>query len=98
MDKDTRAFIGRNSSVDAKGETSDGLAGIYDGSSSGSGFGVSACPGTTCYHGVAVQATSKEDVFGLAAAAGGGFGGVAGGGGVTLPTVATRAVTAESVF
>src|SRR5437773_6340295 len=98
MDKDTRAFVGRNSSVDAKGETSDGLAGIYDGSSSGSGFGVSACPGTTCYHGVAVQATSKEDVFGLAAAAGGGFVGVAGGVGVTLLTVATMAFIAESVF
>ena len=57
------------------------------------GFGDSA---SATFHGLAVQATSSEDVFGLAPAVGGGFVGVAGGVGVTLLGVTTRRSSAAS--
>ena len=96
VDKDTQAYIGANSRVDAMGNTSEGLEGVYDGGFTDDGFSASACPGSSCYHGLAVLAASAEDIFGLAAAAGGGVVGVAGGVGVTLIAVTTAAFIAQN--
>ncbi len=88
--KDTEAFIGASSIVDALAGGS-GEACIYDGST-GNGCS-STAPGfeTGTLGGVLVESTSTENVFGLAASAGGGFVGVAGGVGVTLLHVTTDA-------
>ena len=87
--KDTQAYIGANSKVDALALSgSSTLADIYTGNYTGSGFASST------FRGVAVQAASSENVFGLAASAGGGFVGIAGGVGVTLLTVITKAFVA----
>ncbi len=72
--KDTEAYIGNYATVDAKalGGT---LSGIYDGDTTSSGF-------TTvgAFQGLAVQASSSEDLFSIAASAGAGlFLGLAGG-------------------
>jgi len=81
VDKDTQAFIGQNSSVDAGAQ--DGttpIVGVHDGRITDSGFGTyenEAAPSE--FHGLAVQASSLENIFGLAASAGGGVVGVAGG-------------------
>ena len=73
VNKDTQAFVGPYSTVDAKGNGV-GLSGILDGSNS-SGFGKEAE-----FHGLAVQANSSEDLFSVGASAAGGFyAGVAGG-------------------
>ena len=83
--KDTEAFIGAGSNVDAQAGGA-AIPGVYDGNFTGSG-GFE----TSSYHGLAVQSASSEDVFGLAASIGGGFVGVAGGVGVTLLHVTTQA-------
>ena len=92
VDKDTEAYIGGGASkVDAKALNSGmSLGGIYN--------GVSDSPGspTATIRGLAIQATSTENVFGLAASAGGGFVGVAGGIGVTLLKVVTKAFVADT--
>src|SRR5260370_39337690 len=85
LDKDTGAVVGSGSHLTAHAGGS-GLTGIYDGNFSGSGDFE-----TFTFHGVAVEAASSEDVFGLSASAGGGFVGVAGGVGVTLMKVLTQA-------
>ncbi len=92
IDKDTRAYIGQLSSVDAKAEGAAWMPGDYgidsisNGNINGKKFGELGS-----FHGLAVQATSSEDMFGLAIAVGGGFVGVAGGIGVTLITATTYA-------
>jgi hypothetical protein len=63
IDKDTQAYIGNNSVIDADGN-SQGLTGIYDGDISGSDFGMESE-----FKGVAVQADSSEDVFTVTATA-----------------------------
>ncbi|WP_345762181.1 beta strand repeat-containing protein [Diaminobutyricibacter sp. McL0608] len=87
LTKDTRAFIGAGSAVDALAQQPGvALAGIDDGTVSGSGFGT-----LPAFNGLAVQARSSENVFGMAVAAGGGFVGVAGGLNVTLLHATTLA-------
>jgi hypothetical protein len=89
IDKDTRAYIGDNATVDVDGAPG-GLAGIF----SGAAFDVSAgsFPQETGFQGLAVQAQSSEDVFIVAAAgAGGSFVGVAGAVSVEIIDSDTRA-------
>ena len=83
--KDTEAFIGAGSNVDAKAAGA-AIGGVYDGNFTGSG-GFE----TASFDGLAVQSASSENAFGLSASAGGGFVGVAGGVGVTLLHVTTQA-------
>ncbi len=99
MTKDTEAYIGAGSHIDAKALASTGLPAIYTGTITGSGFSTVTCAVVTdpgCFHGLAVQATSGENIFGLSASAGGGFVGVAGGVGVTLLKATTKAFIAGS--
>ena len=84
----TEAYIGGSSMVDA-GAHSTGLDGIYNGSISNGAFGTQSG-----FHGLAVQAASSENVFGLAISIGGGFVGVAGGIGVDLLHVGTQSFIA----
>ena len=86
VDKDVQAFVGSGSAVDAKGFGS-GLHSILDGEYAGSGFSTFGE-----FHGLAVQATSSEDLFGLSASVAGGFVGVAGGVGVNLLGVTVKAL------
>ena len=83
--KDTDAFIGTGSNVDAKALGA-AIGGVYDGNFTGSG-GFE----TASFDGLAVQSASSENVFGLSASVGGGFVGIAGGVGVTLLHVTTQA-------
>ncbi|WP_367889442.1 hypothetical protein [Humibacter ginsenosidimutans] len=84
--KDTEAFIGAGSIVDAKAtQPTTTLGGVYDGSFVGIGFG------TGPFNGLAVQAGSSEDIFGLAVAVGAGAVGVAGGVNVTVLHATTAA-------
>ena len=90
VDKETKAYLGSNSVVDAKGHgTGIGPNTIFAGSVSDSGFGR-----LSDFHGLAVQSYSSENIFGLAPSVGGGFVGVAGGIGVTLLHVTTEAFIA----
>src|SRR3990172_5899872 len=72
VDKDTQALIGADSTIDGKGNGA-GIGGVRNGQYMGKGFGTIAD-----FHGVALQASSSEDIFGLTASIGGGFVGVAG--------------------
>jgi LPXTG-motif cell wall-anchored protein len=84
--KDTRAFIGAGGIVDAQATQPDStLDDVYDGSFSAIGFGASP------FNGLAVQAGSSENIFGLAVAVGAGAVGVAGGVDVTLLHADTKA-------
>ncbi|HWK83337.1 MAG TPA: hypothetical protein VNS61_06325, partial [Caldimonas sp.] len=83
--KDTEAFIGAGSNVEAHAAGAS-ISGIYDGNFTGSG-GFE----TSSFDGLAVQSASSENIFGLAASVGVGFVGVAGGVGVTLLHVTTQA-------
>ena len=85
LTKDTEAFIGAGSNVDAQANGA-AINGIFNGNFTGSGGFA-----TSSFHGLAVQSASSEDIFGLAASAGVGFVGVAGGVGVTLLHVTTQA-------
>jgi len=92
--KDTRASIGTNNTVFAGACCSTITNKIYDGTVADSGkFGTLAS-----FSGVAVQAASSEDIFGITVSAAGGFVGVAVGVGVTLMDATTmpRSVT-ESI-
>ena len=91
VDKDTQAYVGGGSVVDALAGGA-ALGGIYDGNFDSTGDFEKH--GT--FHGFAVQAASSEDVFGLAPAIGGGFVGVAGGVGVTILDVTTKAFVGPS--
>ncbi|KAG1649186.1 hypothetical protein GQR58_029240 [Nymphon striatum] len=73
-DVSTRAFAGRDNTIDARavGATLNGFGGV------------------------AVTATSSEDIFGLVPAIGGGFVGVAGGVSVTLINVLTEAIIGDN--
>ncbi|MCG8449894.1 MAG: hypothetical protein MI725_09985, partial [Pirellulales bacterium] len=93
VNKTTEAYIGHHSTVDAKGNSGT-LSGILDGSNTSTGFGTEASGETDVesgdaefdFRGVAVQATSSEDIYQAGASAGGGlFAGVAGG--VTVEVV-----------
>ena len=86
MDKETRAFLGGGSVVNALGTGND-LTGVSNGTVSSSGFG-----SLGAFRGLAVQATASEDVFGLTPAVGACFVGVAGG------VAVTRRATQASAF
>ncbi|MFN2609691.1 MAG: hypothetical protein ABR507_02275, partial [Actinomycetota bacterium] len=83
--KDTRAFLGSNNIVDAK-SASTGIDGIFTGEFAGKAFQTG-----TAFHGLGIQASSSEDIFGLVIAGGGGFVGVGGAVGVSLIHVTTKA-------
>ena len=85
LGKDTEAFVGSGTSFTGDATGSDTIGGISDGTETDTSFGF----GTI--HGVAVQAVSSENVFGLVIAVGAGFVGVAVPVGVTLLTVKTEA-------
>lgn len=63
IDKDTRAWVGDGTSVDARGQNTDDLTAF-----SGDGFGA-----TTTMRGLQVQALSSEDLFTISAAGAGGL-------------------------
>ena len=84
--KDTEAFIGANSKVDARATQANGLGGVYDGTITGLGFGTQSG-----FHGLAVQAGSTENLFSLAVSIAGGYVGVAGAVDVDLLHVTTKA-------
>src|SRR5439155_14211294 len=92
LDKDTEAFIGSSNTINGKGNGT-GLLGIRNGEYKGRSFDVLNSLGVPVeFHGVAVHASSSEDLFGLPAAVGGGFVGVAGGVQVTLINLTTKAL------
>src|SRR5439155_1696822 len=84
FNKDTQAYIGQNSTINAKAQAGSALAGIYVGTVTSNGFGT-----TSSFHGLAVQTTASEDFFGLSASAGGGL--VGGAGSVSVWPVGPRA-------
>ena len=84
--KNTEASLGSNNVVNAGAAFADGLNGIADGTHAGKGFGVHAS-----FHGLAVQAYSSEDFFGLTISIAGGFVGVAVPVGVTILHATTSA-------
>ena len=90
LNKDTQAYLGSGHKIRALGSGA-GLGSIYDGTLSGSTFGRHGS-----FNGLAVQASSSEDVFGLTPAVGGGFVGVAGGVSVTVMNVVTKAFVGPS--
>lgn len=65
LDKDTQAYVGDYASVDALGNGT-GLTGVYAGAIDANGFTTEAA-----FHGLAVQASSSENLFSLALAGGG---------------------------
>ena len=84
--KDTSAYIGTHAQVDAMAN-GDALPGVYDGERDGATFNTDKN-----FHGVAVQASSTEDLFSLAVAVGAGFyAGVAGAVGVSVTDSNTEA-------
>ena len=90
--KDTRAFVGANNTITANA-TSGGFANrIYDGSINGNSFGKLGS-----FTGVAVQAASSENIFGITFSVAGGFVGVAVGVGVTLYDVTTQATVGNGL-
>ncbi|MDA8440737.1 MAG: hypothetical protein M0Z51_18020, partial [Propionibacterium sp.] len=84
--KDTEARVGTSSSITANVNGAALPNGVYDGTEGDSGFTTA-----TGFHGVAVQATSSEHLFGLTASIGGGIAGVSGSVGVHLITSVTKA-------
>ncbi len=96
--KDTQAFIGGSSHVDGRANTATTISGTArDGSTNGNCSGVSSCFGTLSnFQGVAVQASSSENIFGLAASIGGGAVGVAGAVDVAIAHVDTKAFVGPS--
>ncbi len=78
LSKNTSAFIGANATVNALGDTPS-ISGIFDGNYTSSG----AFETLATFHGVAVQASTSENVTNIAAAGAAG-GDVALGGGVTV--------------
>ena len=92
LTKDTESTIASTSSVTGNAGTTDALAGISDGTVDlATGFGFAP------FRGVAVQAQSGENIFGLVISIGGGFVGVAVPVGVTLLHVTTAATVAGTV-
>ena len=91
LGKDTEAFVGNGTSFTGNANGGDTIGGISNGTETDTSFGF----GTV--HGVAVQASSSEDVFGLVIAVGAGFVGVAVPVGVTLLTVKTEAFDGGSI-
>jgi hypothetical protein len=92
LNKDTEAYVGASNTIDARAQGA-GLNGVFDGTIGDDDFGVLP---VNSFHGLAVQASSREDVFGFAPAIGGGFVGVAGGVGVTLIGVVVKAFVGEN--
>lgn len=84
--KETTAYLGTHAQVDAMAN-GDGLSGVMSGERDGSSFLTEKD-----FHGVAVQASSTEDMFSLAVAVGAGFyAGVAGAVGVSVTDSTTEA-------
>ena len=92
--KDTQAFIADDATVDAKATLGDSLTGIFTGAMTGDGDFVT----TSSFHGLAVQAASSEDIFGVAVSGGGGFVGVAGGIGVEVVKSTTKAYIGDAAI
>ena len=91
--KDTRAALGTNNTVTAGACCSTISATIHDGSVGDSSFGTIGS-----FAGVAVQATSSQNVFGITASAAGGFVGVAVGVGVTILNITTSAAVGDGAI
>ncbi len=86
--KDTQAWIGANNSVDFAATQVSALGGVSDGSiPKGTSFG------QTTFHGLAVQARSSENFFGLVVAIGGGFVGI----GVPVNVTLLKATTSAFI-
>ncbi|HEV8463176.1 MAG TPA: hypothetical protein VGQ38_20990, partial [Gaiellaceae bacterium] len=91
--KDTRATIGTNNTVFAGACCTAFTNSIHNGQVFDSGaFGT-----LPTFSGVAVQATSSEDIFGITVSAAGGFVGVAVGVGVTLMDATTMATIGDGI-
>src|SRR5581483_5814621 len=88
LHKETAAFLGAGSVVNAKALGGAALTTVPDGTFNG---GTQKYGTHGSFSGLAVEGASSEDVFGLAPAIGAGFVGVAGGVGVTLMDVTTTA-------
>src|SRR5690606_1622516 len=91
--KDTQAFVAAGTTINADG-AADAVGGILTGTFDGDGFGAFGV--RAGFSGVAIQARSTQDVFGLTVAIGGGVVGVAGAVTTTLMTVTTRAIVDSS--
>ena len=88
MTKDTQAWIGANNSVDFAATQGSLLGGVSDGSRpKGTSFG------QTSFHGLAVQARSSENFFGLVIAIGGGLVGI----GVPVNVTLLKATTSAFI-
>ena len=72
----------------------DALTGIFTGAMTDDGDFVT----TSSFHGLAVQAASSEDIFGVAVSGGGGFVGVAGGIGVEVVKSTTKAYIGDAAI
>ena len=88
LNKDTEAYLGAGSVVNAQATGSSISSTIPDGTFNATSQRYN--PHVT-YSGLAVESASSEDVFGLAPAVAGGFVGVAGGVGVTVMNVSNQA-------
>ena len=89
--KDTRAFLGDDNTVTAGACCSTIDNTIFNGQVFDDHFGT-----LPHFSGIAVQAASSEDVFGITVSAAGGFVGVAVGVGVTLLSTVTEAVIGDN--
>ena len=90
VNKDVEAFLGASATVSAAAGALSGLGGISNGSRpQGTSYGA-----TASFHGLAVQARSSENIFGIVIAIAGGFVGVSVPVGVTLLHVTTSAFIA----
>ena len=91
--KDTRAVVGTNNTITADACCTAFTNQMYNGQVFDNGtFGT-----LPSFSGVAVQATSSEDIFGITVSAAGGFVGVAVGVGVTLMDATTEALVGDGV-
>src|SRR6185503_12317607 len=93
LNKDTEAFLGANNTINGKGNGA-GLNNIKTGEYQGL-YGFQEM-GAGTFHGVAVQASSSENIFGLTASVGGGFVGIAGAVAVTIIHLITKAIVGGS--
>ncbi len=84
--KDTEARWGTSGAITANATGAALPDGVYTGTEGDNGFTTA-----TGFHGVAVQSTSSEHLFGLTASIGGGIAGVSGSVGVHLITSVTKA-------
>ena len=103
IEKETQAFVGNASTVEGLAKSGETLprsdhekTAVRDGASEESCSSDESCfPTFETFDGVAVQASSGENIFGLAVAVGAGVVGVAGAVNITLAKVTTEAYVGE---